>query len=248
MMTKVGRSDAGQTGASKIMKTTTATKRKSGTVVSVNRSQNDDIFEDDTGPALSGETVDLDDIYDFGSSPLRPNAAIPGRSLNHRRTNDSDILQGSRKHPGQGLDDSGDMSQQCYKALLSLRDEITQEQNSSSAEKILEESLLQIISAILPTDVASFKEVLNENLPKEDAASIWNTYGKRILEVCTSCKMSSSSRASKSKFDMIELHAQFDFHASASSSNSSSGNRTTVKRRASSMGSTKVRSIRAMPL
>jgi hypothetical protein len=125
-MTKVGKSSSGQTSKTKTTKTTTTIRRKSGTVASINRSRTDvfdnDVQDDATVVDASRDVMNMDDIYDFGSSPPRP-AAAPRAHSSKRRPVDDPARTG-RKDLAEIAEESEDASQRCYKELLALRDEV----------------------------------------------------------------------------------------------------------------------------
>jgi superfamily II DNA helicase RecQ len=174
MMIKVGGSSSVQPSKSKTTKATT--RRTPGTVVSVNRSMAGDIFVDDdtqndTVTELTRDTIDMDDIYDFGSSPPRPVATNHVQSANIRKADESSKSQ--RKKAARSSKDPDDVLQRCYQELLRLREEVSsksasclpadlirsqiaREMNVNNSEDLVEESLLQIISAILPTGIVMF--------------------------------------------------------------------------------------------
>ena len=103
---------------------TANTRRKSGTVASINRSRTDNVFDDDIqdddNVDVSKFAVDMDDIYDFGSSPPRP--TIAAQAQPPKRRNDPP------RECGKNLvgipEEPVDVSQRCYKDLLTLRDKV----------------------------------------------------------------------------------------------------------------------------
>ena len=133
MTKKVGGSESVPASKSKTIKTTT--RRTSGAVVSVNKSRADDIFinddaEDVTVAELSRDTIDLDDIYDFGSSPPRPPATILVKNAKCRKT--MDTLTSRQKKSAHSSEYTEDVSQRCYKELLQLREEVSSTQSHAS--------------------------------------------------------------------------------------------------------------------
>lgn len=109
-------------------KTTKTTRRTSGTVVSINRSKVDIFVEDDpddvTVAELSRNSIDLDDIYDFGSSPPRPPATSFVQTRNCRKKALDNLTSLGKKY-AHSFEDTDDVSQRCYKELLQLREEVS---------------------------------------------------------------------------------------------------------------------------
>ncbi|KIO27819.1 hypothetical protein M407DRAFT_243266 [Tulasnella calospora MUT 4182] len=74
----------------------------------------------------------------------------------------------------------------CYRVLKTVRTRIATERGVSSVGAVLSDETLQLIAAIQPLDVPSFKRALHETLGDPGvAAAKWEQYGKSFLAAIT---------------------------------------------------------------
>ena len=127
----------------------------------------DDDTPDDTVTGLTLDTIDMGDIYCFGTHPVATN---PMQSANIRKADES--LKSQRKRAAHSSMNTDDVLQRCYQELLTLREEVSsrfasclpaelirsqiaRDMSVRSPEDLVEDSLLQIISASLPTGIVT---------------------------------------------------------------------------------------------
>ncbi|KIJ34637.1 hypothetical protein M422DRAFT_51876 [Sphaerobolus stellatus SS14] len=242
MKIKVSNKDTSVTTKTTTKKAKTLTKGRS--VPSINKNSSADIFEDDDLEVSRLHSItDTEDIYDFGSPP--PTTKTVGRGKTDQKQNQT-VPKKS---------DSVDVSQLCYNDLLALKEEVG---NAAHNVAGLDDHVLQIISAMLPTDLACLKEALDDTLSSEKMDQLRVGYGRRIVEICTKHKMSPVSSSSKKapaskKFNASDLHAQYDYQGSSSAGASNSRPPTSKTKKPTSKASTYKAAatksgIRAMPI
>ncbi|KAG8918478.1 ATP-dependent DNA helicase sgs1 [Tulasnella sp. 408] len=129
-----------------------------------------------------------DDYHPSTEDPIDedfPPTRISRARIRPGRDNDADIgdLPSSSDEVGSM---SIDPVTRCYCALKAVRTRIATEGSVSSVEAILSDETLQLIAAIQPRDVPSFKRALHEIFGDSGVAEAkWEQYGKRFLAAIT---------------------------------------------------------------